>query len=85
MLKNRAFVKEIFEDFGYIEVEACEPTELKKYVEDHFITMKSTGRNVGACEEFRFTGTYSMLKKMYKENWDESAYDKEIREMFHKL
>jgi hypothetical protein len=32
--------------------------------------MEPTGRN-GACEEFRFTGTYSSLKNMIKDNWGE--------------
>jgi hypothetical protein len=31
--------------------------------------MKPTGRTVGMGEEFRFTGTYSSLKNMLKDNW----------------
>jgi hypothetical protein len=47
MLKNRDFIKEIFENFGYIEIEACEPTELKKYLEDFFHNYGANGQEWG--------------------------------------
>jgi len=80
-ISKKLFIKEIFENFGYIIIDPAEPDLLVNYVKENFIRMEFY-KHSGMFDEYKFTGTYSMLKKMLKENWPE---DYRIKDYFVKL
>jgi len=73
---KHSFIKEVFENYGYIDLDTVEPEnkEFQSFLKSNFIKTKIVtlaSRNVGGYDEIRYTGTYSSLLKMLEKHFDE--------------
>lgn len=80
-INNRQILKDVFENFGYIDLDAMTDerenlhSELIKYLKSHFITWeKIKPAGVGNMwPEFRFTGVRSYIEKMAIKFWSDEG------------